>query len=57
MKRLLTLLIVIALVALTGCGRASAMVRSEKERVSSPGVSDTTLAELVAGNTAFAFDL
>ena len=33
------------------------LVQSEKERVTSPGVDQAELDELVAGNSAFAFDL
>jgi len=33
------------------------MVQSKKQRVSSPDVAEDDLAELVAGNSAFAFDL
>jgi serpin B len=33
------------------------VVRSEKERITSPDVDQTELDELVAGNSAFAFDL
>ena len=45
------------LVALSGCGSTLAMVRSKKERVTSPSVAQADMAELVAGNSALAFDL
>ena len=64
---LLSVLLVIALLTLAGCAHwpgvrrshlASAEIaRSEKQRVTSAGAADANLAELVSGNSAFAFDL
>jgi len=55
---------VIVLVALVGCGGIPGMqqargesVRSSKPRVAAPEVAAPDLAELVGGNSAFAFDL
>ncbi|MCG2769685.1 MAG: serpin family protein [Anaerolineae bacterium] len=51
----------VAVLLLTSCApppaKAGEFVRSDAERVSSPDVSDTDLAELVGGNSAFAYDL
>ncbi len=65
--KLLSILMVIALLGLAGCSiwigvpgdhlPLGEIVRSEKQRVTSPDVAETDLAELVAGNSAFAFDL
>jgi len=65
--KLLGLLMVIILLALTGCGGEAAppgehlasaqIVQSEEQRVTSPNVAEADVAELVAGNSAFAFDL
>jgi serpin B len=62
-----TVLIVIALLGLVGCsapgvgpggGRPPGQsARSDKERVTSPDVAASDLADLVSGNSAFAFDL
>ena len=60
MKRiLLSVLSIVLLVSLAGCGEAISigMAQSEKERVTSPDVADSDLSDLVAGNSAFAFDL
>ena len=64
---LLAVLIVIAVVDLVGCSikpgvpgedvPSGGVVRSAKQRVSSPNVAEADLAELVAGNSAFAFEL
>ncbi len=54
---LVNLLVAIALLALPGCGGASAIAKSGKERVTSPDVAETELAGLVAGNSMFALDL
>lgn len=65
--KLLSVLMVIALLGLVGCSIFAGVpgdhlppgeiVQSKKQRVSSPDVEETDLAELVAGNRAFAFDL
>ncbi len=60
MKRgFLSVAIVVVLLALTACGPASLgeVLRSGKERVTTPDVPDTDLTQLVAGNSTFAFDL
>lgn len=65
--KLLSLLMVIVLLALTGCGgeagppgehlASAQIVQSEEQRVTSPNVAEADVAELAAGNSAFAFDL
>ena len=65
MKRvLLGVLMLSVLLGLVGCGGGgegdvvvAGMAFSDKQRVSSPDVSATDLSELVAGDSAFAFDL
>jgi len=51
----------VAVLLLTSCApppaRAGEFVRSDAERVSLPDVPDTDMAELVEGNSAFAYDL
>jgi serpin B len=64
---LLSLLMVIVLLALTGCGgetgppnehlASAQIVQSEEQRVTSPNVAGADVAELAAGSNAFAFDL
>ncbi len=64
---LLNVLTAIAVLSLVGCGTstvvpgpqvpAGGVLQSAKQRVSSPDVVEADLAELVAGNSAFAFDL
>jgi len=56
-SNLANVLLAIALLSLSGCGSASVEARSNKERVASPPLAQGELAELVAGNSAFAFDL
>ena len=54
------LLMAIVLLGLAGCGPAApaeGVARSAKERVTSPDVASPDMAELVDGNSAFAFDL
>jgi len=54
------LLMGIALLTLVGCGgdaQVAQVAQSETLRVTSPDVAEPDLAELVAGNSAFAFDL
>jgi serpin B len=48
---------VIVLLTLAGCGNGAQIARSEKQRVTSPDVAAPDLADLVDGNSAFAFDL
>ncbi|HAL62665.1 MAG TPA: serpin family protein [Chloroflexi bacterium] len=65
--KLLSVLMVIAVLGLVGCSiwigvpgdglPPGGIVRSEKQRVTSPDVAEADLAELVAGNSEFAFDL
>ncbi len=52
-------LMVVVLLGLAACAQpvAGEVVQSEKQRVTSPDVSETDLALLVEGNSAFAFDL
>jgi serpin B len=62
-----SVLVVVALLGLVGCTglgsgpgggqKAVQSARSDKERVTSPAVAAPDLAELVGGNSAFAFDL
>ena len=58
-KVFLSITMVVVLLALTACGPASLgeVLRSGKERVTSPDVPDTDLTRLVEGNSTFAFDL
>lgn len=58
-KMLMSVLIVVVLLGLVGCAQPSAgeIVRSEKQRVTSPNVSEADLTMLVDGNGAFAFDM
>jgi serpin B len=58
-KVFLSVLMVVVLLGLTACGPASLgeVLRSEKERITSPDVPDTDLDLLVEGNSAFAFEL
>jgi len=64
--KLLSVVMVIALLGLVGCSiwigvpgdlPPGEIVRSEKQRVTSPDAPEADLAELVSGNSAFAFDL
>jgi serpin B len=59
MKRVFLSVLVVVLLGLTACGPASLgeVLRSGKERVTSPDVPDADLSLLVEGNSAFAFDL
>jgi len=58
-KMLMSVLIVVVLLGLAGCAQpvAGEMVRSEKQRVTSPDVSEAELATQADGNSVFAFDL
>jgi len=47
----------IALLGLASCGNGPEIARSAKQRVASPDVATSDVADLVNGNTAFAFDL
>ncbi|MGB5931611.1 MAG: serpin family protein [Anaerolineae bacterium] len=65
--KLLSAVTLISLLGLVGCSiwarvpgdglPPGEIVRSQKQRVTSPDVAQPDLAELVAGNSAFAFDL
>jgi serpin B len=60
MKKALVLLLVVSLVLpLMGCGQPAAgeLLKSDKERITSPDVSPSDQALLVEGNSAFAFEL
>jgi len=64
---LLNVLLVIALLGPAGCAHwpgvrpshlaSGEVVRSERQRVTSPGAAEADVAELVSGNSTFAFDL
>ena len=54
---LLSVLMVILLLTLAGCGNGPEIARSAKQRVTAPNVAASDLADLVDGNSAFAFDL
>jgi len=58
-KVFIFVLIAIILTGLVACAQPAAaeIVRSEKQRVTSPNVSEADIALLVEGNNAFAFDL
>lgn len=57
-KILLGLLVATTLLTLVGCsGTGAAVAQSDKQRTTSPDVAPTNLADLVDGNSAFAFDL
>ncbi len=57
-KTLLALLVTTTLLTLVGCsGTGAAVAQSDKPRVTSPDVAPASLADLVDGNSAFAFDL
>jgi len=58
-KVFLAVIMVVIILTLTACGPASLgeVLRSGKERVTSPDVPDADLVRLVEGNSAFAFDL
>ena len=66
--KLLSILMLITLLALTGCGgngidvpsdhrEPGKIVQSEAQRVTAPDVTEAGVAELVVGSSAFAFDL
>jgi serpin B len=58
-KVFLYALIVVAMVGLVACAQpvSGELIKSDKERVSNPDVSQTNLTTLVAGNSEFAFNL
>ena len=58
-KLLMSILMAVVLLGLTACTQpvAGEVVQSDKQRVTSPGVSEADLSALVGGNSAFAFDL
>ena len=55
----MSVLLVITLLSLATCAQpvSGEVIKSDKERVSSPDVSQTHLTTLIAGNSNFAFDL
>ncbi|MBL7065094.1 MAG: serpin family protein [Anaerolineae bacterium] len=53
----LSVLTMLALLGLASCGNGAEIARSAKQRVTSPDVNAPDLADLVNGNSAFAFDL
>jgi serpin B len=57
MNKLLSLLFVLLLVACGGTAPQGQVVQADVPRIESPDVSDAQVAQLVAGNQAFAFDL
>ena len=59
MKKMFLFVLVVVLLSLTACGPASLgeVLRSGKERITSPDVPETDLGLLVEGNSTFAFDL
>ncbi len=58
-KIIMSALMAIILLSLMACAQpvASEIIRSEKQRVTSPDVNEADLETLVTGNSAFAFDL
>ena len=58
-KIFMSVLMAVILLSLVACAQPllSEVVRSEKQRVTSPEVSEATLTTLVSGNSVFAFDL
>ncbi|HEY87648.1 MAG TPA: serpin family protein [Dehalococcoidia bacterium] len=58
-KIFMSALMAVILLGLVACAQplSSEIVRSEKQRVTSPEVSEATLTTLVSGNSVFAFDL
>lgn len=58
-KVFLFALMAVILLGLVACAQpvAGGIVRSKKQRVTSPDVNEADLAMLVSGNSAFAFDL
>jgi len=55
--KLQSVLMVVVLLTLAGCGDGARIVGSQKQRVTSPDVAPSDQADLVNGNSAFAFDL
>ena len=49
--KLLSILMVVVLLTLVGCGKGAEMARSEKQRVTAPDVVPYDLADLVSGNS------
>jgi len=49
--------LILSTLILSGCGNGAEIARSAKQRVTSPDVAGPDLADLVGGNSAFAFDL
>src|SRR5512136_333281 len=59
MKRLMIVLVLVLLLPLIACDQQAAaeLLMSDKPRDTAPNVSQSDLAELVEGNSAFAFEL
>jgi len=55
--KFVSVLMAAVLLTLAGCGNGAEIARSEKQRVTAPNVDEAYLADLVNGNSAFAFDL
>jgi serpin B len=58
-KRLIAVLVIVLLLPLIACGQpvGGELLKSDKERITSPDVSTSEQALLVEGNSAFAFEL
>jgi len=58
-KSCLCALLILVLLGCAACAQpvSGEVIKSDKERVSTPDVSQTDLTTLVAGNSGFAFDL
>ena len=58
-KRLIAVLVVLLLLPLIACTQPAPgeLLKSDKERITSPDVSTSEQALLVEGNSAFAFEL
>jgi len=54
---ILGLALILSTVIVSGCGNGPEIARSARQRVTSPDVAAPDLADLVDGNSAFAFDL
>ena len=55
--KLLSVLMVVVLLTLAGCGSGTDTAHSEKQRVTALEANEADLAGLANGNSAFAFDL
>ncbi|MBL7065090.1 MAG: hypothetical protein ISS49_12910 [Anaerolineae bacterium] len=54
---ILGLVLILSTSVFSGCGNGPEIARSAKQRVAAPAVAGSDLADLVNGNSAFAFDL